>query len=248
MNSPLDPDASIRPFLGFKPDPLRYDVFDESPYEVHGLIAALVPNGARVLEIGCGSGALGSKILSLDNTAYYQGVEPSGIRAKKALSRGLRCHTGYLSRVLKKELGDYDVVILADVIEHLENPSELLDLAKLYMKPDAMLIVSVPNIAHWSIRLSLLFGRFDYAPTGILDATHLRWFTKASLLRYLHAASLRIVTCRAAPGLSLPDYAQARKFLSLILSPHAQARVFGVISNQWPEMFACQFVVSCKLS
>lgn len=247
MNSKNDQESSLRIFLGFVPDPLRYDFIDSSPYEAHGLIAALVPKGARVLDIGCGSGVLGTLIASLDNSVHYQGVEPSAVRAEKARSKGLRCHTGYLTSELRSDLGVYDVVILADVIEHLDNPLALLDLARLYMKPDSILIVSAPNVAHWSVRLSLLFGRFDYTSTGILDATHVRWFTKASLLRCLHGAGLRVVGCRAAPGRSLSVYDSVRK-LSSCLAPQLQSRIFGVISNMWPEMFACQFVVSCRLS
>ena len=97
MNSKNDQESSLRIFLGFAPDPLRYDFIDSSPYEAHGLIAALVPKGARVLDIGCGSGVLGTLIASLDSSVHYQGVEPSAIRAEKARSKGLRCHTGYLT-------------------------------------------------------------------------------------------------------------------------------------------------------
>ena len=169
MNSQSDQESYLRIFLGFVPDPLRYDFFNASPYEAHGIIAALIPKAARVLEIGCGTGVLGSLITSLDDSVHYEGVEPCSIRAGKARSRGLRCRTGYLTGELRSDLGAYDVVILADVIEHLENPLDLLDLARLYMKPDSLLIVSTPNVAHWSVRLSLLFGHFDYAPSGILD-------------------------------------------------------------------------------
>ncbi len=87
----------------------------------------------------------------------------------------------------------FDRVLLLDILEHLKNASLLLEQCKQVVKPDGYLVVSLPNIANISVRLELLFGRFNYTERGILDKTHLRFFTRKTARRFLENAGYRIV-------------------------------------------------------
>jgi len=95
-----------------------------------------------------------------------------------------------LDRLLKGEL--FDVIMFGDVLEHLVDPGRVLHDVGRFLKPSGRLVVSVPNVAHGSIRLGLLNGRFDYVDTGLLDRTHLRFFTKDSFEALLRTAGFEI--------------------------------------------------------
>ena len=87
----------------------------------------------------------------------------------------------------------FDRVLLLDVLEHLRNPEQILRQSHEVLKPDGLLIVSLPNIANIHVRLMLLFGRFDYAERGIMDKTHLRFFTRKTARRMLESNGYSIV-------------------------------------------------------
>ncbi|MCP9927200.1 bifunctional 2-polyprenyl-6-hydroxyphenol methylase/3-demethylubiquinol 3-O-methyltransferase UbiG [Cyanobium sp. CH-040] len=245
MNTP-DPDDIAEAFLGYAPNPLRYNASDESKFEVHKLITSLIQQNSSVLEIGCGTGVLG-KILSARTDIEFEGVEPSLTRAQEAKAKGLTIHVGFFTSDLAERLGSFDVVVLADVIEHLANPAILLNSAKVVMKTTSILVVSVPNIAHWSIRLSLLMGKFDYQESGILDATHLRWFTRSTLSTYLQRCGFRIQEIKYTSGYLLGAYSWARRALAPFLCERKQRVILDYIVNALPGLFACQIVCSCSI-
>ena len=74
----------------------------------------------------------------------------------------------------------YDAVLFLDVLEHLRDPESVLRAARGWLRPGGVVLCSLPNVAHWRVRLALARGRFDYADNGLMDRTHLRWFTRAS--------------------------------------------------------------------
>ena len=102
--------------------------------------------------------------------------------------------------------GPFDVVMASDVLEHTPSPAALLTLMRLAVKPTGTILISVPNIAHWSVRLKLLFGNFDYEPVGIMDATHLRWFTAKTITELVESTGLTIIEFRHSSGVDLPIY------------------------------------------
>ena len=88
--------------------------------------------------------------------------------------------------------GAYDAIVLADVVEHLRHPEEALRTLVPKLRSGGRIVLSVPNVAHWSVRLGLLRGRFRYEDVGLLDRTHLRFFTRETLLELLDDAGLRL--------------------------------------------------------
>lgn len=148
-----------------------------------------LPAGGAVLDVGCASGGL---LAGLAGAGHREGIELDPTAAETA--RGV-ADTVHVGSVYDVDLPDasFDVVVLGDVLEHLVDPADGLRRILPSLRPGAAVVVSVPNVAHWSIRLSLLAGRWEYRDSGILDDTHLRFFTWASGARLVEDAGLRIV-------------------------------------------------------
>jgi len=238
---PSSPDAVTAGFLDHAVDPLRYDGQSNDPDEVVGVLSSMIPDGARVLDIGCGTGSVSAQLISNRNVSLV-GIEPDPARARLARDRGITVRSTYLSTDLIRELGPFDVVVFADVLEHLPDPWRLLVLAKSALTPSGRIIVSVPNVAHWSVRTDLLRGRFLYRDTGIMDATHLRWFTEAGIRYLLESAHLSVESVRATAGVELPCYYERLPWRRMSWS--TRAAIVRRAAKRWPRLFGCQWVVS----
>jgi len=145
-----------------------------------------VPDRARkILEIGTGTGALARQIARKLPGVDYVGVEISesyGQQARSFCSRVYVENFEDASAELLNELLDTDVVIFADVLEHFIDPWSTLERMRSMMRPGSYIISSMPNLQHWSIQYRLMAGDFRYADTGLLDRTHLRFFTRQTML------------------------------------------------------------------
>jgi len=142
----------------------------------------LVGAGQRVLELGCATGYV-SRLLA-DQGCRVTAVDSN---ARAAAMAGGACERVLVADLesddWSRELGDerFDVLLCMDVLEHLRDPARCLRRAKAHLKPGGRAIVSVPNVAHGSVRLALLEGRFEYQDLGLLDRTHLRFFTRSTV-------------------------------------------------------------------
>ena len=137
---------------------------------------------ARILDIGCGSGAIGATLKNL-GFSNLNAIEVDPAAATNARSIYSRVESKLDSFSNEK----FECIFMLDVLEHLPDPFEYIANLPNYISDDGYLIISVPNVAHWSIRLSLLFGFFEYTDRGILDRTHLQFFNRKrfkSLLRH----------------------------------------------------------------
>ena len=170
-------------------------------------ILQLVPIAAtRILDVGCGAGLLGASIKSRQ-AAEVHGVELMSDAASKA--------QGYLDRVWNlpiesalPELADgyYDCIVAADVLEHVIDPWDTLIGLKEKLAPDGKIVVSLPNVQNWGVVSCLLEGKWDYRSEGILDRTHLHFFTRKSVRELIWDAGLRIAHMGATiGGPSLPN-------------------------------------------
>lgn len=150
------------------------------PDDAHSVLMRLIPPGSRVLEIGSASGYL-SGYMEQKLGCRVTGMEFDPAATAIAAERCSEVHTVDLDMPGALEpaasSGPYDVLLAAAVLEHLKYPQRLLQDARTLLKPGALVIVSLPNIAHWSIRLRLLRGQFDYEDYGIMDRTHLCLYT-----------------------------------------------------------------------
>jgi len=148
--------------------------------EAHGphmKILRYVGRGKRVLDVGCATGYLAERFVENDNDVYGNEVDSeAAMEARKHCKDVLVADIETLKELPYPEKF-FDTVICADVLEHLKRPDQVLHMLKRYLKPEGLLIVSLPNIAYWRARLNLLLGKFDYEEVGIMDITHLRFFT-----------------------------------------------------------------------
>ena len=143
----------------------------------------------RVLDIGCSDGNIAAELRSVGHEVVGVDLEESpGVRENVDLFVQADLDQGIPAEVT----GKFDVVLAADVVEHVRNPSALLAEMRGYLAPGGSLIVSVPNFAHWYPRTRVLFGTFDYDRRGILDRTHLRFFTRSSFERLIGSSGLRV--------------------------------------------------------
>lgn len=163
----------------------------------HGQIIDLVGVGRDVLDLGCATGYLAEALRARD--CRVSGVEYVAEAAEKARPFLDRLVVGDLNELdLVAEFGaaSFDVLVFGDVLEHLADPETVLRAAVPLLRPGGSVVISVPNVTHGSLRLALLQGRWRYTDTGLLDRTHIRFFTRTSLLELLHAAGLAAADLR----------------------------------------------------
>lgn len=135
----------------------------------------------------------------------------------------------------------FDVLLFADILEHLLDPLAVLRRFLPYLRDGGEVVVSLPNIANWTIRLQLLRGRWSYTESGLMDATHLHFYTRATARELLLQAGLHIRREDVTQGLyELPIY---RATLHRVLTHlKVQDKVAYCLSQMWPELWALQFI------
>ncbi|ADE16654.1 glycosyl transferase family 2 [Nitrosococcus halophilus Nc 4] len=183
-------------------------------------IARLIRPHTQVLDLGTGPGVLG-KYLSTALNCIVDGVEFSPEQAQLAepFYRDLRIadlekvqlRTLFPNRFAGSESGHpeniqkggehyrYDYIVCADVLEHLKNPGAVVSQLPPLLRPNGRILLSIPNIAHAGVIAELLAGEFRYRPEGLLDVTHLRFFTRKSLLEFLNRHDLAPLSVEAIP-------------------------------------------------
>jgi 2-polyprenyl-3-methyl-5-hydroxy-6-metoxy-1,4-benzoquinol methylase len=203
----------------------------------HRIVLDEVPDGARVLDVGCATGYLAAELSRRGCTV--DGIEFDPDAAQQARAHCREVVVGDLeapatrAEVQRMLTGARpDVVICADVLEHLRDPWTVLAWLRTLLAPGGRAVISVPNIAHWTARRALLRGRFDYTDHGLLDRTHLRFFTRASAAELARRAGFAVRRERLADA-PLPLESRVP----------ALARVRGRCVRRCPELLALQFVL-----
>ncbi len=197
-----------------------------------------VKENSLVFDVGCASGYF-DEVLVKEKKCTVIGLEIDEKDAKKAenfCKFVLRDDIESLSWEEKLKAYKFDHIIFADVLEHLKDPAKTLSRLNKYLKPDGTVLVSIPNIAHVSIRLELLGGNFQREKTGILDDTHLQYFTKNSFIATASEAGYQARKI-AAYSFDFPEkwvkeyledlgFQATTKALKLLSSPEAVANQY----------------------
>jgi SAM-dependent methyltransferase len=173
----------------------KYTDYDDSPESTHNLVLGLIPPGAHILEFGCATGYM-SHVLASRLGCSVVGVELDAEAAQEAARHCERVLVGDAEELdLEAELGGdrFDVILFADVLEHLREPATLLQRVRPLLAEGGVLVASIPNIAHASVRLALLAGSFRYGETGLLDRTHLRFFTREGIQDLFESSGYGII-------------------------------------------------------
>lgn len=194
----------------------------------------IIKANSECLDVGCWTGNLGKKLIE-EKQCVVDGVDFNAEVLKKAKNRGYRevfninlnCNPEAIKKINKK----YDCIICADVLEHLADPEIILSLLMKKMKTEGVIISSIPNIGFLKQRVELLFGKFEYNPAGgLMDKTHLRFFTAKSLRALYEKAGFRVESFRG---------------YSLVKNKYFFLRF---LAKLWPSLFALQFLAVAKLS
>ncbi len=204
----------------------------------------LVPVTTRkVLEIGTGSGALAREIQEKCPRVEYIGVEISSSYAD--LGRP-HCSKMYIenfeqaSGELLRELADTDIVIFADVLEHFIEPWSILKRMQSWIGANTSIIASIPNAQHWSIHYRLLAGDWRYADTGLLDRTHLRFFTRQTMIELFETTGYQVESI-------VPRIFDFPNQEIMLKNVGAVAAMYGLDANQTiQDSAAFQFVLLAK--
>jgi 2-polyprenyl-3-methyl-5-hydroxy-6-metoxy-1,4-benzoquinol methylase len=163
----------------------------------HAFLVEMVGANKRVLDVGCDTGYLGEALNALGNETV--GFEANPTTAEVARTKISRVEVGDVETTDLVALfgrGAFDVVVFGDLLEHLRDPRPALRQARPLLAPGGSVLISTPNIAHGDVRLALLAGRFHYTKVGILDDTHTRFFTRDSLVEFLHDAGFVLAELR----------------------------------------------------
>lgn len=163
-------------------------------------IIALLPTGPQsaILELGCGSGGTGRAALAAGKAGRYVGIELSAPVAKVAAEAFNEVLVGDVQELDLTHLsGQFDALIISEVLEHLTDPWTTVARMVACLKPGGMIFASSPNIAHWQVIRNLMLGRFRYRESGSMDRTHLRWFTPESFRALFEDAGVRIQSLNA---------------------------------------------------
>ena len=215
----------------------------DDPYSSHSVILALLGEGRgrRLLDVGAADGFLAEILTARGFTVTA--IERDPVLAERARGKCRVVIVGDGAEAIAARPGRFDAIVFGDVLAHLDDPLPILRSAAASLAPGGLVVVSVPNVAHVWVRLSLLLGRFEYADRGILDRTHLRFFTRRTFLALLAQAGLVVEALRVTPvplPLILPGYRHAR----WLRAAHAlSARA----SRGWARGLAYQFVAACRL-
>ena len=192
-----------------------------------------VPTDAKVLDIGPGSGYIGRSLKAHGFSRLYAvEIDP---RARQHVTDIYHRVEASLDSFAQER---FDLVLLLDVLEHTSEPENFLHQVSHLVTPGGNILVSVPNIAHWSIRLALLFGYFEPMDRGLLDRTHLQCLTRRrfrSMLASCPHTSIAELSASIVPlELMLPDWVWRRRFFTLA----SRARLAA--ARAWPSLLAYQ--------
>lgn len=158
---------------------------------------SLIPKDANaILEVGCASGQLGSRYKEFNASCNYIGIEMVPDVAKKAESHLDRVITGNAEQLSNKRLAiqdeSLDCVVYGDVLEHLIDPWKMVEQHAALVKKGGYMVTCIPNIRHWSVINKLLHGKWEYREDGIMDKTHLRFFTLDSIYKMFEGAGFKV--------------------------------------------------------
>jgi 2-polyprenyl-3-methyl-5-hydroxy-6-metoxy-1,4-benzoquinol methylase len=212
------------------------------PYSSHSVILGWLGDGGgrRLLDVGAADGLLSRRLT--ERGWRVTGIEADAEAAAAGAGVCERMIVADLDHDLPPLAEAFDAIVYADVLEHLRDPARVLLALDRRLAPGGLVVVSVPNVAHLWMRLSLAAGRFEYRERGILDRTHLRFFTRRSLHALLAHAGLRVVRATATP---VPLYQ--------VLTPRWHGRALALLqavsaatARALPRLLGYQFVVLAR--
>lgn len=206
----------------------------------HESITSLLNNKqGRILEVGCSSGYFGASLRACGHVVW--GIEPFQRAAQAAQDVLDHVHVGDIQSFFNEFPNErFDVIVFGDVLEHIDNPVSILQKCREFLNPNGRVVASIPNVSHVAIRTMLIEGRWDYSDLGILDRTHLRFFTRDSAIEMFSDAGYQVHQISAV---RLPAE-QVDSLCHLGLNPVMLASVSNLVRDDYAYDF--QYVFSAE--
>jgi len=199
---------------------------------INPIVVKNIKNGSKIFDIGCWDGSLGKYLINNKN-CIVDGVDFIDQVLEKAKSNGykkvykinLNCEVEKLNGI---DFSEYDYIICADVLEHLIDADRILKIINSKINKDSKLLISIPNIAFLKYRILHLLGNFNYTNTGVMDNTHLKFYTYDSIVKLLNENNFKI--------LKITAYTLASSYFWFV----------DYLAKVFPKMFGLQFFIECK--
>ena len=160
------------------------------------LLALMPADAGRVVEVGCSSGALAKAYRAVNPASEYIGIEVDPSYAEVAQAHCTRVVVDdieWMGDATFDSLFPSSCWVFGDVLEHLHDPWALLRRLRKPLSAEASVVACIPNAQHWSVQARLNCGQFRYEDDGLLDRTHIRWFTRATIVELFESSGFRIV-------------------------------------------------------
>jgi 2-polyprenyl-3-methyl-5-hydroxy-6-metoxy-1,4-benzoquinol methylase len=204
-------------------------------------LARLTQKSPAVLDVGCAVGYIGEFLRRSSPGRWLAGIEIDPGAAEKARPHYDQVIVGSIDdpKVWTELQRNVDAMIFGDVLEHTADPVEVLRMARGKLADDGLIVVSIPNIGHFKVRLRLLGGKFDYEDWGIMDRTHLRFFTLKTAQEMLRQAGFTVVHREGVHGYPLPEGLNG----AARLLARSKRRLQAWLTGLRPTVFAYQFIL-----
>lgn len=208
-----------------------YSEFNNNPYGSQVKVIEMVGKEKKVLEIGCATGRISQRLS--ENGCKVFGIEidtKSATQARKYCEEVIKADIETILE-LPYQKKFFDIILLSNILEHLKSPQDTLNFLLKYLKDGGYVIIVLPNVTNYSIRLKLLFGNFEYEESGILDKTHLRFFNEKTAKELLNDANLEIIKYDIVPTIPIFPLPWKIKYS---------------FSKMRPNLFASEFLFKAK--
>ena len=165
------------------------------------IVNLISPGANAILDLGCGAGAVGRRLLRDGKAGTLIGVELFASAAEEAARHYTKVHTGDIEEMSLPYKAEFDYVICGDILEHLKDPYSVVRRIHGWLKDDGKFICSVPNVRHWQVLANLfLRGAWEYQDAGVMDRTHLRFFTRKTSFKMVEDAGFQVAQSRLLIG------------------------------------------------
>lgn len=191
--------------MDFQERSIIYARLSSEDFSSHGFIFRMTAADAVVLDVGCACGDVG-KLLHKEKNCLMTGMEynPFSVAAARETGAFEQVHEVNLETFSAKEWPQYekhfDFILFGDVLEHLREPQNTLSEMKRLLKPEGEIFISLPNAAHAAVKANLLTNDFHYTDSGLLDCTHIHFFTWKTIAEMLTSLSLEITEAHGIVG------------------------------------------------
>lgn len=217
---------------------MKYTQFNYRPYEAHRMVYDMISPNSDVLDMGCATGYFAKELIN--KNCRVVGVDIDLDALKQASKYCVKVINADFENIEAANIPkmSFDYILLLDVIEHLGNGEIFLKKIHQYLRQDGYLILSTPNIAHISVRLNLLRGNFDYENLGIMDRTHVHFYTKRTLLEIINTAKWDVkLLLQTADFGQIPLVGRWARFIPKFFQ--------NKLTNCLPTILGVQWVAKC---